>query len=475
MKQESAPLYKALVEWQKKKPISFHVPGHKNGTVFPKWALESFEPLLSIDATELNGLDDLHWPQTVIRDAERLTAQLYGSEDCYFLVGGSTVGNLAMIMATCDEGDVVFVQRNSHKSIMNSLKLTNVHPVFLTPFVDETTKTAVGVSAETVKEAHSAYPSAKAIILTNPTYYGMSVDLQEIIAFAREKKMTVLVDEAHGAHFILGSVFPLSAVTLGADIVVQSAHKTLPAMTMASWLHVNAGFSKRENLRTCLSMLQSSSPSYPLMASLDLARWYLANLSMDDVDDIVRSIESFQRRLDSIPGIRVVKPQDPLKTIIQSANGLSGFELQKRLEEKGIFTELADERNVLFVHPLAVARDQETVLSLISQALSNSSGPVFPQERAEENLFHPYTSLALSYKAMSGRQVKEVTLNEAEGEIAAESIIPYPPGIPLFIEGETISKSRLTAIRRLLAAGARFQGGKRLKDGYLLVYSKKGV
>lgn len=476
MNQKETPLFDALIKWKQKNPFSFHVPGHKNGTVFAYHAKQIYESMLSIDATELHGLDDLHEPGGAILKAQRLAAQLYGSDNCYFLVGGSTAGNLAMILATCREQEIVFVQRNSHKSIMNALELANAKPVFLTPFVDEETNVAVGVTLETVKTAYAAYPEAKVLLLTNPNYYGMTIDLQAIIEFAHERGMIVLIDEAHGAHFGIGAPFPNSAVSLGADVVVQSAHKMLPAMTMGSFLHVNERYPFREKLLQYLSMLQSSSPSYPIMASLDLARYYVAQIKHHEIKQMLHSFEQFKKRLMKIKGLRLTKgdssrfKQDPLKVIVQSAYGINGFRLQKELERRAVYTELADKYNVLFVLPLAPIKQSESIINIIEQAVSNQ------EENREEFIdivnvesVNHYSSLAISYKEMANLPKKSVSFYEAVGKVSAEAVIPYPPGIPLLMKGEVISVTHIEMIQQLLRAGSRFQGGSKLFENQLLI------
>lgn len=276
------PLVQRLVEFKQEKPVSFHVPGHKYGEL--SGLPQSLRSALSFDFTELSGLDDLHQPEDVIAKAQDKLMKLYNTDASFFLVNGSTVGNLAMIYATCRAGDTVIVQRNAHKSVFNALELVDARPVLIAPNWDEETASASTVSAGQVRQALEQYPNAKAVILTYPTYYGTTgEDLKEIIAMCHKQDVPVLVDEAHGAHFVIGNPFPTSALALGADVVVHSAHKTLPAMTMASFLHVKSTFVSKERISKYLQMLQSSSPSYLLMASLDDARAYAESFTREDV------------------------------------------------------------------------------------------------------------------------------------------------------------------------------------------------
>ncbi|MED3560972.1 aminotransferase class I/II-fold pyridoxal phosphate-dependent enzyme [Bacillus xiapuensis] len=469
--QQKMPLYQALVEHINKKPISFHVPGHKYGMI----AKDYYKEILKLDATELSGLDDLHSPVGAILEAEQLLQDLYQTKNSFFLVNGSTVGNLAMIMAACHENDFVLVQRNCHKSILNGLRLAKVQPIFLEPEINDEWKVAAGVPMETIREAIDLYPSARALILTHPNYYGMAYDLESIINYAHIHNIPVLVDEAHGPHFIIGSPFPPSAVQVGADIVVQSAHKTLPAMTMGSFLHMNSHRVDVNKVKDYLQLFQSSSPSYPIMASLDAARNFLAAYKQDDASYLIKEINRFKERLSDIQGIKVLSyPNhlgDPLKVTIQSISHLSGFELQSKLEEQGIFTEMADSYNVLMILPLLKENQifpLEETAERIQQVLK---GITDNERKVEPPIFEQKISgLAIPYGKMEDLEEKRLPLLEAVGQVSAETIIPYPPGIPLLLKGERIGKEQISNLKKLVEHGARFQGGSLLENGQIKVY-----
>ena len=475
----NTPLFNALLEHNKKNPISFHVPGHKNGQNIQSEASHFFEQILKMDVTELSGLDDLHSPEGVILEAEQLLAELFQTRKSFFLVNGSTVGNLAMIMATCSENDTVLVQRNCHKSVLNALRLAKVRPVFLEPEYDHDWKVATCVNVDTVKEAIGLYPNVKAIILTYPNYYGIVSDLEGIIKEAHLHHIPVLVDEAHGAHFNIGQPFPASAVQLGADIVVQSAHKTLPAMTMGSYLHVNGHLVDVNKVKDYLQIFQSSSPSYPIMASLDLARKYLATYTQQDLDALQKSIKQFKAELEDIPGIKVLAypnhQGDLLKVTIQTRSNFSGFELQKRLEEEAVYTELADPYNVLLVLPL-LKEGQRYPFEVTARKIKKVCKDLpFQEQKSKLTMSKRKVSeLAISYKEMDNFESMDVPIAEAVGFVCAETIIPYPPGIPLLLKGEEITNERINQLQRLLEAGARFQGGSLLTLGKVKVLKKQG-
>lgn len=478
MNQSATPLYDALLKHRSKKPLPHHVPGHKGGLVFTEKGRISYQSILSFDVTELDGLDDLHAPEGPILEAQKLLAELYKVRESYFLVNGSTVGNLAMILAVCREGDTVLVQRNCHKSILHGLMLANVRPVFLTPTFHAEWGVAGGVDSSLVGEALTKYPNARAVILTHPNYYGMGNDISVITKHAHEKGIPVLVDEAHGAHFTLGSPFLESSLAKGADIVVHSAHKTLPAMTMGSYLHVNSGLVDSDKVRNYLQMLQSSSPSYPIMATLDLARSYLASFTDEDKVSLHEKIKHFRQQINEMHSLKVLQSNqlDPLKVTIRAKGDLTGYQLQKMFENMGIYTELADIKNVLFVMPLLKAgmdypfsetvqrlREATDKLEASASLATNSRVPFF-------DLKSSFTCLQLSYSEMKEKRKLLVPLKESQGCVAAEMIIPYPPGIPLIMAGELIEEKNINQLEELLAKGTRFHGGSQLGSEVVWVF-----
>lgn len=477
MNQLKRPLFEALIHHSRKNPISFHVPGHKYGQIFPEEekSISYFQQLLKIDATELSGLDDLHAPDGPIYEAEELLAGLYNVKKSFFLVNGSTSGNLAMIMSACEEEQLVLVQRNCHKSVLNALKLAKANPIFLEPEYDDEWNAATGIQFETVREALSLYPEAKVLILTYPNYYGIAYDVKRIIDLAHQCGIPVLVDEAHGPHFIIGDPFPPSSLRLGADMAVHSAHKTLPAMTMGSYLHFNSELVNINKVIDYLHIFQSSSPSYPIMASLDLTRSYLATYQDKDVRYLLEEVHKFKAGLGKIPGIRVLQypaDGDPLKITIQSTCGLSGFALQKRLEEAGIYTELADPFNILFVLPLLKENQVYPFRLALEKIVPVLKDVTFKPLRKPVRFDNSkkISSLAVPYKVMDKLRVTDILLEKAEGEIAAETIIPYPPGIPLLLRGEKITSEKIESLKRLQEDGAKFQGGSVLKQNRIQVF-----
>ncbi|MFI8578159.1 aminotransferase class I/II-fold pyridoxal phosphate-dependent enzyme [Rossellomorea aquimaris] len=462
------PLIEAIEKHRSAKPISFHVPGHKNGLLMDD------QPFYQSDVTELSGLDDLNDPHEAIREAEDLLTDVYGTMNSYFLVNGSTVGNIAAILASCSPGDPVFVQRNCHKSVLNGIKLAKAVPILIeTEWNDE--GTALGIRLDALKEALKAFPRVKACVLTYPTYYGFTYNIDQIIEELHKHDVTCIVDEAHGAHFTLGSPFPESAIECGADIVVHSAHKMLPAMTMGSYLHITSPRVSERKVKEYLTMLQSSSPSYPIMASLDYARSYIGTFTKEDKEQNLKEINKFVQALEGVhPQLIVKGTDDPLKVVMKLA-GRSGYTLQQLLESEGIYPELADPDYVLLILPLLKRNRSfpyQEAINRIRMALGNE--PIIEKIKIHEtnrsNSQVLYTTLALSFEDMEEKEEALIPLHAAEGEISAGMVTPYPPGIPLLIPGERITSHAIERLTEYVKNKANIQGHHRLDENRLFVY-----
>lgn len=465
------PIVQALKKFIANEPQSLHVPGHKNGLLsnLPN----EIKRALIYDVTELTGLDDFHHPEEAILQAEQLLAEVYEANRSFFLVNGSTVGNLAMVYATCKQGDTVLVQRNAHKSIFYALELVGVNPVYLAPKWHEESKTAGCVEKETLQEAIKRFPHVKAVIFTYPTYYGITVkDLEEQIELCHSLGIPVLVDEAHGAHLIASEQLPKSSLQLGADVVVQSAHKTLPAMTMASFLHMKSTLVSEEKVNHYLRMLQSSSPSYLLLASLDDARSYVENYTESDFVYLMGKRKQFIESLQTLTELQIIEVDDALKLLVR-APGYTGFELKDALEKMHVYVELADVQQVLLILPLLKHGENYSFADLrirMKEAviyLKNAPGTL-------QNIKANFEMTNISQPQLSFAEIEQakkewIPYMRAIGRVAASMIIPYPPGIPLFVPGEKITVAKLSQLEELLAIGATFQGEHRLQEKCIYV------
>ncbi|MEI4771539.1 aminotransferase class I/II-fold pyridoxal phosphate-dependent enzyme [Psychrobacillus sp. FJAT-51614] len=469
--QEKRPLVEAMEKFHKQKSVSFHVPGHKNGLLsnLPGTLKESMQ----YDFTELTGLDDYHHPEGAIKEAEKLLATAYEAQSSFFLVNGTTVGNLAMIYATCQFGEQIIVQRNAHKSIFHAIELVGAEPIFVTPEWDERTKTASFVSEEIIHKALVAYPHAKAVVLTYPNYYGVaSSEIDSIIKLCHANNIPVLVDEAHGAHFHVNRGFPKSALECGADVVVQSAHKTLPALTMGSFLHVNSALIDSKKINNYLRMLQSSSPSYLLLASLDDARSYVERYNEIDFKHFMYKRKMFIEALEAVMHLEIVQVDDPLKLLIR-VDKYSGFQIQKVLEQQNIYVELADTYQVLMILPLLkveheypFAEIRKRIKHAVDELRKETPNSSMITQFVKQNSI---STLHMNIGLLNEKLGEWVPYVRAAGRISKASVIPYPPGIPLMVPGEKITIAMLTDLEEWMNKGALFQGHHRLDEKLIYV------
>jgi arginine decarboxylase len=484
MNRNIAPLFERMIEHYGQKTVSFHVPGHKSGAGLDDSGMMFLHSAMSIDFTEIDGLDDLHHPHGVILEAQQLAADCFGAEHTFFLVNGSTVGNLAMISAVCARNDLVIVQRNVHKSIIHAMMLAGVRAVFITPRFDEHSGAAASVCYDDISQALDEYPQAKAVILTNPTYYGMGANLRDLAQLAHAHGKPLLVDEAHGAHYGFHPALPDSALCSGADVVVQSTHKMLTAMTMGAMLHLQGELVDREAVAQRLNMLQSSSPSYPIMASLDLCRRMMHIDGERRISQGLQAVNRFKRSMSAMSWFRIAgegdhdmpndayETKDPFKLLVKDAtNTFNGFELARELKGYGCISEMADQQHVLLVFSLATSMEDADRLagafSHISTKFALEKKEI--QRSVSNNLFIPQTGrisppilFDLHQRGFRGtvENVRPAPLNEAVNAYAAEMVIPYPPGIPILYSGEIITPLTAEYLMQMADMGAKFHGVK---------------
>jgi arginine decarboxylase len=487
--QARAPLYEKMVTHHFQRRSSFHVPGHKNGKGLDPAATDFFAPIMSLDYTELAPLDDLHDPSGVILEAQSLAAECFGAEETFFLVNGSTVGNLAMIMSVCAKEEILIVQRNVHKSVIHGLMLAGARAVFLPPRHDVTTGLATGVTLRDIIKAIEDHPTAKGVLLTNPNYYGMSIDLSEIAEAVHLRGQPLLVDEAHGAHFGFHPDLPKSALASGADVVVQSTHKMLTAMTMGAMLHVQGNRVDRQLIQQRLGMLQSSSPSYPLMASLDLSRRWIYQHGKENISKGLQVVQNFRDLVKNrLPAAAILEKEDhnqsydsldPFKITLSDRTGTwSGFQLRDQLARAGCDAEMAAADHVLL--QFSLASDHEDAKHLFS-ALEDIFMPLrlkkqdFLEEIANNNRMPMFSQISapilmiLPQKSIPAR-VKAVPIDASIGMYCAEMVMPYPPGIPLLYIGEQITELAVDYIKWVAKQGATFQGAKHAGLNHISVF-----
>jgi len=341
--QQETPLFAALKKYVNDKTVSFHVPGHRGGRGIPEFCDFAGRNIMSIDVTSgILDLDTICNPTGVIHEAEELAAHAFGADHAHFLVNGTTSGIQAMILSVAGPGDEIIIPRNAHRSVVGALILSGVHPVYIKPVINEYMGIAMGITVESVRRALVEHPNAKAVFVINPTYYGVASDLKKIVEVAHSYGKPVIVDEAHGAHLKFHPDLPLSAMEAGADISATSMHKLGGSLTQSSILLVKSDYVDDRTVKAALNLTQTTSPSYLLMASLDVARKQMALKGRQMLDETIKRCERTRRQLNSIEGIYVMGHDiegtegcfayDPTKLAINLRElGLSGFETEKIL------------------------------------------------------------------------------------------------------------------------------------------------
>jgi lysine decarboxylase len=455
----NTPLVNALLDYAAQKPVPFHMPGHKGKRIFPQAFSGS---LIDLDMTEVPGLDNLQAPEGVIKEAQRLAARAFKSDACFFLVNGSTSGIHIMMMSACKPGDKVLIQRNCHKAVWGGLVLSGAVPVYIQPEYDEERCLPTHITPEAVEEAAKQHPDAAGIMLTSPDYYGLCPHLSKIRSILDRYDMLMLVDEAHGAHLVFHPGLPLSSSQCGADFWVQSAHKMLPAFTQSAYLHANININRVAQLH---SMMQSTSPSYLLMASLDWARGYMEEQGKDALDKLLEHLAWTRKELKAL-GIETMdglqRPEingiDQTKLVLDlSPLGLTGYEAEHILREAGVQVEMSDIYRLVLITTVADEKKDFEKLIEACRTLSTYKGNM-GQEKYNLSISREIPKQMLSPKEAFDKTMEYVPLSEAKGRICAGLIGAYPPGIPRFCPGELIDIAGIEELLEIKAWGGQLFG-----------------
>jgi arginine decarboxylase len=468
IRQEKMPLFEALKQYKNDQTISFHVPAHKHGVGLPRFTSYVGTNVMNMDLTILTDLDSICHPTGVIRESEELAAEAFGADRAFFLVNGTTSGIQAMIMTMCEPGDRIIVPRNAHKSVIGGIILSGAIPVYVQPEIDHRMGIAKGVTPQSIEKALEENPEAKAVFIIHPTYYGMTSDLEEIVSIAKHYGVPVIADEAHGAHFAFHSDLPKSAMACGAAMSAVSVHKLGGSMTQSSILLVDDKQVDPAKVKTILNLTQTTSPSYVLMASLDAARQQLALNGQNLFDKVIALAEKARRELNKIPGVYVYGPEmnatsgcfeyDPTKIAITLRQlGITGYEAEVILRrDHQIAFEMADLHNLLAI--VGIGDTEETIDRLIHAIRDFSAGL---SERHVTKQYHPIPEMpvmAVSPRDAFYSETRSVPLEESIGEISAEIIMAYPPGIPIICPGERITTELVEYIHILKGENCRLQG-----------------
>lgn len=437
------PLYSALLELKNKKQISFHMPGHFDGR-----GLEGFEHLKEIDTTEVPESDNLFFAQGPIAEAENAAAKFFKAKKTRFLVGGSSSGILAAVGAVCKASDKIIADRFCHRSFLSALVFSGAIPLWVYPEIVGGGTMWGGINPDDVEKALKENPQAKAVYITSPNYFGYSSDVEKIARVAHKYSAALIVDAAHGAHYGICKQLPPSAQQCGADCVITSAHKTLPALTQTAYLHMNREFPEMESM---LKMFQTSSPSYILMASLDYARAFSQEKGQALWENHIKNIlEIFPNQRETVG--EYVKYKDPARILLPFEG--SAFEAAEKLREKyNISAECSYGGGVVCIASPFVSREELRALKAAAEEIRLS------QAAKEKIVFAPPSAKSvLSPREAFQSPVRQVKAEESVGEICAREVLVYPPGVAQIAPGEVITSSAVDMIHKIIAAGGEVHG-----------------
>lgn len=439
-----------LIKFTKKDKVRAHMPGHNGGNgLSRRFRRHAF----SVDVTEFDDTDNLQEPSGIILKCQKRAAEIFGANQTFFLVNGSTSGLEAAILTAAKQGDKVIVDRTCHKAVVSAIILAGAKPVFIEPRFDKQHGIYAELSALSVMDALNANPDAAAVVLTSPNYYGVCSDIERIARNVHAAGIPLIVDEAHGAHFVFSDELPASALSCGADIVVQSAHKTLPSLGQTALLHIgDGGRIDAEKLRRNINLIQTSSPSYMLMSSIDDAICRMKKPFRKNLDSVIERIIEIKSRIRILDKVScIVKSEletdyDLTKLVIDfSKLGITGYGAAELLKKDyGIYAEMADEKNVLFyITASATKRD----LNRLERAVNDISSSTFqPQERLEMRPL-PKIQLTTDMRETYFGESETVLIDSAVGKTAAEILVCCPPCCPIVVPGQLIEADTVRYIK----------------------------
>ncbi len=442
-----APLFEVLYRHAAKKPAVLHVPGHRQGRGLPEGLVSlSGKALFELDLTEIPGLDDLHNPAGPIAAAQELAAEIYGAGRSFFLVNGTTAGIQALFLAVAGRRKII-VPRNAHRSVISGMIISGADPVYVMPEVIPGFGVDCGVPNREVCRLLEENDDVAAVLAVRPNYYGVAGDLREMVRAVHDQDRPVLVDEAHGAHLRFGPGLPEDAMAVGADAAVQSTHKLGGSLTQSSMLHLQGSRVDAGSITAALNLLQTTSPSYLLMASLDLARRQMALYGKGLLERALELARWLREKLSVVRGLKVLTAEhlpepcrlDPCRVVISVRGlGLAGYQVNKLLTERyHVYVEMADAVNIVAVVSVGTVRED---CEALAGALEDIAAR-YEQHRDRVRL--PRAPAGVIKRMKPGdawfAPAARVSMPEARGRICAESVAVYPPGIPVVNPGEEIT------------------------------------
>lgn len=475
-------LYRKLKEYANTGYYPFHMPGHKRNT-----ALIGSELPYELDITEIDGFDDLHHSEGILKELQEYAACVYHAEETHYLVNGSTVGLLSAVMGSTNSGDCILMARNCHKSVYNAVFMNQLHPIYIYPENG-------AINPGEVKRILEENPNVKIVVITSPTYEGVVSDVERIAGIVHEKGIPLIMDEAHGAHFGFHPYFPKNSNTLGADIVIHSLHKTLPSLTQTALLHMNGELANRTDIREYVHMLQSSSPSYILMAGIDECVRFVGERSSDVFDNYVKRLESVRKRISRLSVLKLIETEKYDRSKIVTAVGNHGDEDINRFTGKQLYDVLKDKyllqpemASGSYVVLMTSPADTDEGMERLVSALEEIDGELAKRDKYERNNSlaryivqdsdtyqyilkdkkerdHQKNIYIYSPSETKRQRLKKgcesVEWKMCGGKVAAEYAYIYPPGIPLIVPGERISEKIAEEMTEYEKMGFRIEGTK---------------
>ncbi|MCR5617057.1 MAG: aminotransferase class I/II-fold pyridoxal phosphate-dependent enzyme [Clostridiales bacterium] len=465
-RQKKAPLYRALQEFRRQRVVPFDVPGHKRGRGNKELVEFLGHQCVEIDVNSMKALDNLCHPVSVIKEAEELAADAFGAKHAFMMVGGTTSAVQSMVLTACKRGEKIIMPRNVHKSAINALILCGAVPVYIDPKVDTKLGIPLGMETSDVRKAIEENPDAKAIMINNPSYYGICSDLRSLVDLAHKNNMLALVDEAHGTHLYFGEGLPLNAMAAGADMAAVSMHKSGGSLTQSSMLLLGEGINEGY-VSNIVNLTQTTSASYLLLGSLDISRRNLALKGKQSFGKVCEMADYAREEINDIEGFYAFGAElinkssvfdfDVTKLVINTRGiGLTGIEVYDLLrEEYDIQMEFGDLSNVLAYISIG-DRLQEIerlagALNDIARLYSKPQGNFFCAE------YMTPVVKATPQEAFYAQKEK-LPIDQTIGRICAESVMCYPPGIPILAPGEMITKEILDYINLAKEKGCSMQG-----------------
>lgn len=473
------PFVEALEEYGKAKVYPLHTPGHKGGRGIPASLGKLLgSSALRLDVSLMEELDDIHHPSTCLKEAETLAAELYGADRSFFAVNGTTGAIHGMLLGALKPGDKILVPRNAHKSVFGGLVLAGLNPIYIVPTYSKEYAMSLQVTPLQVEEALEAHKDIKAVFLTTPNYFGIAADVASIAEIAHSHGAVLLVDEAHGPHLGFSPLLPASALSLGADALSQSTHKIVGAMTQCSLLHMKKTYLSEDAFERAMSLVTTTSPNMLFLASLDAARAQLAEQGTQMAENAVLAANILKEKLRKVQGIKVLERDilglsgafdlDATKVTIKVTGlGLTGVEVGDLLRKAGIAVELVDEANVLFLVTYADHNSEflDIVDRIVQVLETNRKYSVLGKKeknKEEEQLsfVSPVPKVRLTPRDAFFGDKQMVDFKESCGRISGEQISFYPPGIPVLLPGEEITKEIIEYCLKLHSLGLNVSGPK---------------